>query len=59
MQDWNYEKVGCMEITIELSEIKYPNAAYLPAYWAQNKNALLAYLEQVSNWYNNDYSISL
>jgi len=47
MQDWNYLAAGCMEVTIELSNTKYPAANYLADYWEDNKNALLSYLEQV------------
>jgi len=47
MQDWNYKGAGCMEITIELSDIKYPLSRDLPQYWNDNRNAMLAYMEQV------------
>jgi len=47
MQDWNYEAYGCMEITIELSDVKYPPASQLPTFWDQNKDALVAYMEKV------------
>jgi len=36
-----------MEITLELSCCKYPSRAELPDFWLQNKNALLAYLNEV------------
>lgn len=61
MQDWNYESVGCMEITIEISDIKYPPGKFfffvislnnfigsdLNIYWEENKEALITYMEQV------------
>jgi len=47
MQDWNYEALSCMEITIELSDIKYPRAESLEGFWKDNQAALLDYAEQV------------
>ncbi|XP_065172246.1 carboxypeptidase D-like [Atheta coriaria] len=47
MQDWNYLVAGCMEITLELGCTKFPIASELPEYWTDNKEALLAYMEEV------------
>ncbi|XP_077997405.1 carboxypeptidase D-like [Glandiceps talaboti] len=47
MQDYNYVYAGCMEITLELSHCKYPNASTLPTFWNDNKVSLLEYLKQV------------
>lgn len=47
MQDWNYLSTGCMEITVELSDIKYPNSIYLQSFWDANKISLISYIEQV------------
>jgi len=47
MQDWNYIKTGCMEITVELSDVKYPSSSYLQSFWDQNREAMLVYMEQV------------
>ncbi|KAJ8917356.1 hypothetical protein NQ315_002378 [Exocentrus adspersus] len=47
MQDWNYLVAGCMEITLEIGCYKYPYADKLPEYWLDNKDALMAYMEQV------------
>ena len=38
---------NAMEITLELSCCKHPPASSLPRHWLDNKNALLAYMEQV------------
>ena len=47
MQDYNYVYSSCMEITLELSCCKFPARSELPDFWLQNKNALLAYLNEV------------
>ena len=47
MQDWLYRYLGCMDLTIELSKRKWPDAATLPQYWADNGAAMLALLEAV------------
>lgn len=47
MQDYNYVREGCMEITLEIGCCKYPNASDLPYYWTQNKDALVNFLKEV------------
>ena len=44
-QDFNYHFSNCMDITIENSCCKYPTADTLPRHWADNKEAILAYME--------------
>jgi len=46
MQDWAYRYMGCNEVTIELSNIKTPAASALPGLWDDNRESLLAYIEQ-------------
>ncbi|KAG6776234.1 hypothetical protein POTOM_019740 [Populus tomentosa] len=41
MQDWNYIHAGCFELTLEISENKWPNANELPTLWEYNKMSLL------------------
>lgn len=45
MQDWNYRYLGNCEVTIELADIKKPNASELPGLWEDNEEAMLRYLE--------------
>ncbi len=47
MQDWSYVWMGCNEITIELSDNKWPNASYLPSFWEDNREAMLNYIEAI------------
>ncbi|XP_076138273.1 carboxypeptidase D [Alosa pseudoharengus] len=46
MQDFNYVHGNCLEVTMELSCCKYPLASQLPREWENNRQALLAYMEQ-------------
>ncbi|KAL2601750.1 hypothetical protein AAZV13_10G184200 [Glycine max] len=41
MQDWNYIHAGCFELTLEISDNKWPNAAELPFLWRYNKMSML------------------
>ncbi|XP_029111423.1 carboxypeptidase D isoform X3 [Scleropages formosus] len=47
MQDFNYLKGNCLEITMELSCCKYPKASKLRSEWDNNRESLLAYMEKV------------
>uniref|UniRef100_A0AAY5L665 Peptidase M14 domain-containing protein n=1 Tax=Esox lucius TaxID=8010 RepID=A0AAY5L665_ESOLU len=47
MQDYNYVWGQCLEITLELSCCKFPNESELPGFWDANRDALLAYMQQV------------
>ncbi|XP_028799970.1 carboxypeptidase SOL1 isoform X1 [Neltuma alba] len=41
MQDWNYIHAGCFELTLEVSDNKWPKAAELPVIWKYNKMSML------------------
>jgi len=47
MQDWNYVWLGCNEVTIELSDNKWPNASLLPSLWEDNRESMISYIEAV------------
>jgi len=47
MQDWNYYWMGCNEVTIELSNTKWPSASTLPGYWDDNRESMLNYMARV------------
>ncbi|KAL3845874.1 hypothetical protein ACJIZ3_003277 [Penstemon smallii] len=41
MQDWNYIHYGCFELTLEISDNKWPNASELPTLWEYNRMSML------------------
>ncbi|KAG8239372.1 hypothetical protein J437_LFUL018714 [Ladona fulva] len=47
MQDWNYLKGNCMEITVEMGCYKFPKESELPKYWDLNREPLLVFMEKV------------
>jgi len=47
MQDYNWIYGGCMEITLEISCCKFPQASQLPDFWEKNKDALINLLLEV------------
>ncbi|MBT4822866.1 MAG: hypothetical protein HON70_44585 [Lentisphaerae bacterium] len=45
MGDWAYRYCGGLETTVELSNTKTPDAALLPAFWENNREAIISYVE--------------
>ncbi|XP_057532033.1 carboxypeptidase SOL1 [Amaranthus tricolor] len=41
MQDWNYIHAGCFELTLEISDCKWPNASELSTLWEYNRMSML------------------
>eukprot|EP00002_Diphylleia_rotans_P000388 TRINITY_DN10203_c0_g1_i2.p1 TRINITY_DN10203_c0_g1~~TRINITY_DN10203_c0_g1_i2.p1 ORF type:complete len:519 (+),score=102.39 TRINITY_DN10203_c0_g1_i2:39-1595(+) len=50
MQDWNYINTDTMEITLEVSQDKYPSASTLKKFWTDLLPGLLGYLEIVNKY---------
>jgi hypothetical protein len=46
MQDFNYWKYGCIELTIEISCCKYPPSDQLDTIWQENRHSLIEYLKK-------------
>jgi subtilisin-like proprotein convertase family protein len=46
MQDWNYVWRGGKELTLEISNSKWPAGSQLPQFWEDNREAMLTYLER-------------
>lgn len=42
MQDWDYTAAGCMDVTLELSDEKFPAVSTLSSQWSDNLNSLLS-----------------
>jgi len=47
MQDWVYLSTNCLELTLELGCVKFPQASRLRDLWRDNKQALLRYIHEV------------
>jgi len=47
MQDWNYVWMGDIDLTMEVSNIKFPDASTLQGYWDDNRESMLQYIERV------------
>tara|TARA_B100000579_G_scaffold205165_1_gene167699 strand:- start:606 stop:2552 length:1947 start_codon:yes stop_codon:yes gene_type:complete len=47
MQDWNYIWTNNLEITLEQSVTKWPNENTLNDLWNDNKESMIAYIEQI------------
>lgn len=47
MQDWSYIWHNDLQVTVELSGVKYPDYRYIPNYYKENREALLGFLSDV------------
>ncbi len=47
MQDWNYYYLHDKELTIEVSQIKWPAYSTIAQFWLDNREAMLAYMEKI------------
>lgn len=46
LQDWSYNWMGCMDLTGEISNDKWPGAAALAGLWEDNRASMIAYLSE-------------
>ncbi len=44
LQDWSYDRTDCVDITCEVSNIKWPSNSSLPGYWEDNRESMIAYV---------------
>lgn len=47
LQDWSYGYTDCIDLTCEISAIKWPPASQMASYWNLNKESILSLLEFV------------
>jgi hypothetical protein len=47
MQDWSYYWHQDLQVTVELSDDKWPNYSYISSYYQKNKFSILSFLENV------------
>ncbi|HPY75354.1 MAG: succinylglutamate desuccinylase/aspartoacylase family protein [Planctomycetes bacterium] len=48
MQDWNYNWYSCIDLTIEVSQRKWPSADTLEQYWTDNKDSMRWFFQQAN-----------
>ena len=48
MQDWNYIVGSCLELTLEVSERKWPDESLLPDLFEDNREAMLDFITRTS-----------
>ncbi len=44
LQDWSYHATGCIDVTMEVSSLKWPAASTLDGFWDDNRESLLHYV---------------
>lgn len=47
MQDWNYLYANTFDVTVEISNRKWPPETELESYWQENRDAILNYISRV------------
>ncbi len=47
MQDWSYNWHNDLQVTVELSQQKWPSYSNIPAFYQENRESLFVYLEKI------------
>ncbi len=45
VQDWTYDQTDCIDVTLELYDIKWPNASVLDGLWDENRESLIHFIK--------------
>jgi hypothetical protein len=44
LQDWSYFATGCIDVTVEMSDVKWPPASQLGGFWDDNRDSYLHFI---------------
>jgi hypothetical protein len=45
VQDWSYAITGCIDVTVEVSDSKWPDASTLDGFWDDNRESLMHFVK--------------
>jgi zinc carboxypeptidase/carboxypeptidase family protein/flagellar hook capping protein FlgD len=45
LQDWSYDQTGCIDLTLELSDTKWPADTTLGTFWNENRESLMHFIK--------------
>jgi hypothetical protein len=45
IQDWTYDQTDCIDVTIEYSDTKWPNASVLDGMWDENRESFIHFIK--------------
>lgn len=45
LQDWSYDQTGCIDVTVEISNVKWPEASTLVGFWDDNRESLMHFVK--------------
>ena len=45
LQDWSYDQTGCIDVTTEISNTKWPSASTLPTFWEENRESMMHHMK--------------
>jgi len=45
LQDWSYDQTDCIDVTLEMSNTKWPSAGTLPGFWDDNRESYMHWIK--------------
>ncbi len=52
VQDWSYEMTGCIDLTIEFHDTKWPSDTVLDGLWDDNRQSFMTFIKDAHNGIN-------